>query len=217
MNWSETDAIVEAAAREMGFEAYADIGMGATGVVYALEDWGVMKMSFFPQEPALSLLLKKLADQGLSHPGLPIIRDVRRFTNPDTGNTAYFIARDELHEVFEDPGLEDAPVMQLWGRILYQIRKGWDEDKQYLIDLAVEEWGDRKPALRYLVDGLAWLKDQTGAVVYDLHSDNVGATREGVAVVRDLSHFKDSKGIVELLLPEIQPLELATCGLVPAG
>lgn len=198
-----------ACAEALGVDAYCPLPPGCDGKVFLVEGPGesdilVMKLTTSAVEAALCMAI---VDEG-AVPGLFGVRDVRSVTLGD-GTDAWAILRDEVAEVFQDPGPDEAYAEMAWREAAHRFDGGWYLQDDAILASAVRQ-SPPQARLDRTLEGLRWLQERHGAVGRDLHLDNFGRARDGHVCVRDLSRFRVPAAVVEAALARIEPLEQAS-------
>lgn len=192
-----------ACAEAMGESAYCPLPPGHDGKAFFLESGLVMKVTTSRVEAALCQALAHAAKV----PGLFEVRDVRRVALDD-GEEAFVVLREELSEVFEDPGPEDAYAVMRWREAVHGFDGGWQLKDDAILARAVEA-APPEARLGPALEGLRWLKDRYGADGRDLHLDNFGRSASGVVCIRDVSRFRMKEEDVTSTLSSVEPLRPA--------
>lgn len=155
------------AGERLGVEVLADLGAGADGVVYMLEDGGCLKLTVSASEAIVAV-------DG--------VEDARLFA----------VIREGVECPFPDPDDRELADERVLKSCLRYVDHAWElgldrPENRYLYAVARAEWGDRALDLGQVVDGLRTLRDELGVSVHDLHYDNFGVTDSGRLCIRDFS------------------------------
>lgn len=187
----ELYAIADVVGWEIDVEVCADLGAGADGVVYLLEDGGCLKLTRSTTEAIVANMLAERWKAGNPIPGFPRFRGGFAIDGID-GAKLHVVVREAAETAYPDPTEDELAEEKVLRQCLRYIDHAWEigldrEENRYLYAVALAEWGSRKPALSGLVEGLRTLRDELGVSVQDLHYDNFGVTDSGELCVRDLS------------------------------
>lgn len=180
------------AGERMGVEVLADLGAGADGVVYLLEDGGCLKLTVSATEAILaSLAIARAATGAPTLPAVPVFRDVAAIDGVE-GATLYAVVREAVECPFPDPDEDELVLEGELKTCLRYVDHAWEmgrdrAENRYLYSVAEGMWADRKLDLGAVVDGLRALRDELGVSVYDIHYDNFGVTDSGRLCIRDFS------------------------------
>lgn len=180
------------AGERLGVEVVADLGAGADGVVYMLEDGGCLKLTVSASEAIVAALAIERAARG--EPGLPAVPAFRAVAAVDGVEDArlFAVIREGVECPFPDPDDRELAEERVLKSCLRYVDHAWElgldrPENRYLYAVARAEWGDRALDLGQVVDGLRTLRDELGVSVHDLHYDNFGVTDSGRLCIRDFS------------------------------
>lgn len=198
---------------------------GSAGAIHAIEGGQVMKLTNNVMDAAVCLAIKEAQDRGGFHPAIPRMHDVRwmsytleidaptvdgkdRIVVEDS--TSFVIVRDAADDV--EGQLIPEALQGLWSEVVRHIRVGWEECCSRSLDEAKRLWMPYGRDVEQIVDGLEWLRRETGVKLLDIRLSNLGETFYNTVGLRDFGCAE----VPEDLLKRVKAREFEAVPELPA-